>query len=350
MLNYIIKSENSQNQNNICEIKKIITVNKLENNQKVNENLKDDVIKPQIKSKVGIFNFMIEKKYKNNVLKNSKIINEKHELKESAKPLENDKIDQETEAKDVTEKTEIKTTESSISETKELLVNLDPNLHMDLTNGNINDSNNKDNLISKLKQKSKFSNFKRLGLNRNQLENNNNSKALTASKNINLNQNLNNKNINNSNNQGHSACRNQAKREYHNNNQAQKNICCDKIFYEYLKSITKYANQKYFLFVFKFIIIFRECINTYKNIELENSILVLKENIPLEIKEFTQYYDAEQAPELCNEFISEYLQSCDYFGLDKNEITEVIDIIQHFCYWMYENNYTSSRLSLLNIN
>lgn len=128
------------------------------------------------------------------------------------------------------------------------------------------------------------------------------------------------------------------------------NVCCDDIFYEYLKSISKFANQKYFIFIFKFILIFRECINTYKNIELENSILVLKENIPHEIKEFTQYYDAEQAPELCNEFISEYLDSNDYFGFEKKEIPEIIDVIQHFCYWMYENNYTSSRLSILNMH
>ena len=128
-----------------------------------------------------------------------------------------------------------------------------------------------------------------------------------------------------------------------------KNICCDEIFFEYLKIITKLANLNYFKFVFKFIIIFRECINTYKNIELENSILVLHENIPKDIKEFTQYYDAEQAPELCNEFISEYLVSCDYFGFEKDFIPEIVDIIQHFCYWMYENNYTSSRLSLLSV-
>ena len=117
----------------------------------------------------------------------------------------------------------------------------------------------------------------------------------------------------------------------------------------FLKNISNLANKSYFLFAFKFILIFRECINTYKNIELQNSIIVLKENIPDHIREFTQYYDAEQAPEMCNEFITDYLNHCDFFGFDKIELPEIIDIVQHFCYWMFENNYTSSRLSLLNL-
>jgi len=132
-------------------------------------------------------------------------------------------------------------------------------------------------------------------------------------------------------------------------NLSNKGICCDEIFYEYLKNISNLANKSYFLFAFKFILIFRECINTYKNIELQNSIIVLKENIPDHIREFTQYYDAEQAPEMCNEFITDYLNHCDFFGFDKIELPEIIDIVQHFCYWMFENNYTSSRLSLLNL-
>lgn len=123
---------------------------------------------------------------------------------------------------------------------------------------------------------------------------------------------------------------------------------CDEIFLKYLYDVCNKTNKEYFLFIFKFVILFRECINKYKNIELENSKEILHENLPEHIKEFTQIYDAEQTPELCNEFISEYLLSKDYFGFRPEFITEFIEITQHFCYWLYENNYTSSKLSMIN--
>lgn len=331
MLNYIIKSENSQILNTNSDLKNNLTINNSHVKQLTIEKLFLGNKKSPIKNKLGIVNFTIEKKYKNRDQKYlSNCSNKKEENKELIKS-NNELNHTENDSNYSEDKTEIKNTNNSVLETKELIANLDPIIEQRIYD-------NKENLISKLKQKSKYSNFKRLGLNKNLLEINN--KASYDS----------NKSNNSSEvkNQSSAVTRNNNRRE--NQNATNKNISCDEIFYEYLKSITKYANQKYFIFVFKFIVIFRECINTYKNIELENSILVLKENIPLEIKEFTQYYDAEQAPELCNEFISEYLQSCDYFGFEKNEIPEIIDIIQHFCYWMYENNYTSSRLSLLNMN
>lgn len=123
---------------------------------------------------------------------------------------------------------------------------------------------------------------------------------------------------------------------------------CDEIFLKYLFDVSKTTNKEYFLFIFKFIILFRECINKYKNVELENSKEILNENFPDHIKEFTQVYDAEQTPELCNEFISEYLISKDYFGFRPEFISEFIEITQHFCYWLYENNFSSSKLSLIN--
>jgi hypothetical protein len=335
LLNYIIKSENSQNQNPNAEIKKNLAVyNSLVNiSHKENEKSSLENNKSQIKNKISIINFTIEKKYRNNNQRNlNKSSSFKKEENKELRKQKKKENNQQYESKNSEENTGIKNTENSISETKEFLANLDPILNTSIYSNN-------ENLISHLKKKSKFSNFKRLGLNRTLFENKN--KAFFDSNNSN--------NYSDHNNQSDFSNRNR-KKIVNLSNPSQKNFCCDEIFYEYLNSITKYANQKYFVFVFKFIIIFRECINTYKNIELENSILILKEFIPLEIKEFTQYYDAEQAPELCNEFISEYLQSCDYFGFDKNEIPEIIDIIQHFCYWMYENNYTSSRLSLLNMN
>lgn len=106
---------------------------------------------------------------------------------------------------------------------------------------------------------------------------------------------------------------------------------CDEVFFTYLVETSKQVNKDYYLFVFKFVVLFRECLNIYKKAEDES-------------KEFTVVNTAETAPEVCNEFITEFMEEEDYYGLDVNEL---IEIIQHFCYWLYKNQYTSSRLSLL---
>lgn len=122
---------------------------------------------------------------------------------------------------------------------------------------------------------------------------------------------------------------------------------CDEILYSYILLLASKANKDYFAFGFKFVVLFRECINKYKNIELENNREVLKEEIKEDIKEFTQVYDAEQIPEMCNEFLTDFLHSANYFGIDLVYQGEFCKIIQHFCFWLYENNYTSSKLLFL---
>lgn len=328
LLKLILNNENPISSKNSQEkIKRGTVINKKSTNQNEIDTFKGENLKNQYKNKSNILNFTIEKKYRNNHKNKNNFKNEVNENTE--KPDRNCDL--------------IKNLKDCIEFPIDQFNKKNECLYKDLNLiDNVEDINK--TLIRK-PQKEK-SNFKRLALNKNTEK-----KIAESEKNNNS---VQSSNINNIINSSFSDSLNDFQSKSDNNNTnsnyIQKNICCDEIFYDYLKSIIKYSNQKYFVFVFKFIIIFRECINTYKNIELENSILVLKENIPLDIKEFTQYYDAEQAPELCNEFISEYLQSCDYFGFEKSEIPEIIDIIQHFCYWMYENNYTSSRLSLLNMN
>ncbi len=124
-------------------------------------------------------------------------------------------------------------------------------------------------------------------------------------------------------------------------------LSCDEIFLRYLEYVSDMTNKEYFLFVFKFIILFRECLNKYKNIELENTLLLFDDKISKDIREFTQYYDSELVPEICNEFITEYLISNEYFGMSREYFNEFIEIVQHLCFWLYENNYTSSKLSLI---
>jgi len=120
----------------------------------------------------------------------------------------------------------------------------------------------------------------------------------------------------------------------------------DDIFCEFILHISMNTNKSFLMIVLKIVILLRTFINKYKNIQME----MYKKYFPNKMlgnKEFTEYFDSENVPDLCNEFVSEYLWSFDYFGLNTdNNISEIIEIIQYFCYWLYENNYTTSKLTL----
>jgi hypothetical protein len=107
---------------------------------------------------------------------------------------------------------------------------------------------------------------------------------------------------------------------------------CDQIFASYINEFFKQSNKNYFLFLTKFVILFRECINIFRQNQQDPNL------------EFTQSNSADTVPDLCNEFITDFMENNDNFGLDT---TEVIEIIQHFCNWLYENKFTTSRLTLL---
>jgi len=109
-------------------------------------------------------------------------------------------------------------------------------------------------------------------------------------------------------------------------------INCDEIFFLYLREIANKTNKDYFHFLFKFTVLFRECINK------------LKRGEELGAPDHTQNANAEQVPDTCNEFITEFMDPNDYYGL---ETSELIEAIQHLCFWLYVNHYTTSRLTLL---
>lgn len=105
---------------------------------------------------------------------------------------------------------------------------------------------------------------------------------------------------------------------------------CDLAFWKYIEFAHSKASRDYFDFVFKFIVLFRECINLKR--EKEDS-------------HYSENQTAEIIPDSCNDFVSDFMEKQDYFGL---EINELIEIIQHFCHWLWENGHTTSRLSLIN--
>ena len=103
-----------------------------------------------------------------------------------------------------------------------------------------------------------------------------------------------------------------------------------------IKDINSKCNKSYFVFAFKFVVLFRECINKFKINEIEKS------------KDYTEVYNSDQVPDLCNEFITDFMENADFFGLNSDDNkNELIEIIQHFCFWLFDNGYTSSRLTLL---
>lgn len=117
--------------------------------------------------------------------------------------------------------------------------------------------------------------------------------------------------------------------QFENAGAAEKTFC-DQIFASYCVEFFPQTNRNYFIFLVKFVTLFRECINHFKTGE--------------GVKEHTQTNSADGVPDLCNEFITEFMENNDNFNL---ETTELIEIIQHFCNWLYDNKYTTSRLTLL---
>ena len=112
----------------------------------------------------------------------------------------------------------------------------------------------------------------------------------------------------------------------------------DYIFFLYLKEFSIKTNKNYFWFLNKFIVLFRECINNIKKLEVKEEYKTDKE------KEYSQLYSAEGIPESCNEFFLDYMQPNEYYGLNEQEL---IELAQHFCFWLYRNKYTHSYLTLL---
>ena len=105
---------------------------------------------------------------------------------------------------------------------------------------------------------------------------------------------------------------------------------CDEIFYEYLNDFKIKTNQKFFLLMLKFILLYRECFNIIKN----------RNNTEKNKKLVSSFLLPEELPDICNEFYTEFLEKNDFFGIkDEHERNEIVEIIQHFCIWLYKSEY-----------
>ena len=131
---------------------------------------------------------------------------------------------------------------------------------------------------------------------------------------------------------------NKYKNDDHDINKKEGEYYTDKVLIYYLNKMSEFCNPTYFTKLIKFVTLFREHINIIKadhNLDNENN------------KEYTEINKAEDVPDFSNEFITEFLvpdSKSEDFGFSKEES---IDLTQNLCFWMYDNNYTCSKLSLI---
>ena len=96
------------------------------------------------------------------------------------------------------------------------------------------------------------------------------------------------------------------------------------------------VNEKYFTLMLKFVILFRECYDKSKNKEISVDGTKKVGNLK-----------PEGLPDLCNEFYGDFLEPNNFFGIEnQDQKDEIIELIQHFCIWLFRNEYTKSKLSL----
>lgn len=129
------------------------------------------------------------------------------------------------------------------------------------------------------------------------------------------------------------------KRDIHDKNKTgPENQVADLVFIEYLNKASNYCNPEYYIRLIKFVTLFREHSNLMNRPQLGDN-----ENN----KEYTEVKNAEDVPDSSNEFITDFLnpeENSEDLGFSKEE---AIELTQNLCFWMYENNFTCSKLSLI---
>lgn len=124
----------------------------------------------------------------------------------------------------------------------------------------------------------------------------------------------------------------------------------DEIFALYLYRMSNRINQSYYKIVLAYVIFFRECLNEYgwgKKIESEGIKLENNPELKSDIanKQFCLVNNAEHAPEICNEFVTVYMEY-------KKSIIDIakhdqIDLTINLCHWLFQCQFTCSKLTMI---
>lgn len=62
--------------------------------------------------------------------------------------------------------------------------------------------------------------------------------------------------------------------------------------------------------------------------------------------EYTAINNCEYGPEICNEFVTVYLDD-EINNPGRLARSEIIDLTQHLCNWLFQNRLTCSKLSMV---
>lgn len=108
----------------------------------------------------------------------------------------------------------------------------------------------------------------------------------------------------------------------------------DEILINYLNKVSLHVNSDYFVKLIEFVTLFRE----YVNITFEDKVD--------QGKEYTAEKPAEDVPNISNEFIIDFLDPDNENNFDFQK-EEAIDLTLNLCQWMYDNNFSCSKLTLI---
>jgi len=124
----------------------------------------------------------------------------------------------------------------------------------------------------------------------------------------------------------------------------------DEIFALYLYQISRKVNEVFYKTVLTYVILFRECLNDIgwgKRAESEDIKVETNSQYKhdMETKAFCLYNNAEHAPEICNEFVTVFMENkrgqCEISKPDQ------IDLTINLCHWLFENQFTCSKLTMI---
>ena len=144
----------------------------------------------------------------------------------------------------------------------------------------------------------------------------------------------------------------------------------DEILALYLYRLSNRINADYWKHnALPFVMLFRECLNEYgwgKKLESGNVSLDQSEEMKalIDNNQYCLLNGCEQAPEICNEFVTVYMESKQtlwndlrrQFKNDESNETifvpdikkaEQIDLTVNLCHWLFECQFTCSKLSLI---
>ena len=124
---------------------------------------------------------------------------------------------------------------------------------------------------------------------------------------------------------------------------------CDEIFAEYLNYVAKNVNKKVYKEMVYFVLLFRECFsaNGFKLAQSKSILPDVINETKLDLEtDFCLVANASYAPEISNEFITQYLDR----KRPNLGTLNSIEAIQNLCHWLFMSKYTCTRITLIQEN